>query len=388
VAFVQAIMTASVVYHLMALDVDPWFIQEVDRLRRGFLWAGKPGARGGCCLVAWDKVCVPKALGGLGFHDLRKLNAALRARWLWFQKTDLQRPWAGIGLQVLPAAAAVFHASVRITIGSGANVLFWEDAWINGLPPSAIAPDLLLLVRPGIRRSRTVQQGLPGAAWVLDVAGELTVNGLVQFLNLWTALQSIQIGTGDDTFQWKWTANGVFSSKTAYNVFFHGRTALPGAAQVWHSFAPFKVQFHAWLALRKRCWTADRLARRGLPTHTLCKLCSAAGETLDHLSLQCPFAQSVWATACQRLGFNLAVPSVQSSLSEWWPSAVEHLSRADSKMANSFIMLTLRSLWLERNARVFDDVQKNATCVVHELVGEWELWLNCKRRGGNLGDIG
>jgi hypothetical protein len=58
VAYAQAIMMASVIYHLMALDVDPWFIQAVDRLRRGFLWAGRPGARGGCCLVAWDKVCI------------------------------------------------------------------------------------------------------------------------------------------------------------------------------------------------------------------------------------------------------------------------------------------------------------------------------------------
>jgi hypothetical protein len=55
VAYMQAIMTASAIYHLMALDVDPWFIQAVDRIRRGFLWAGKPSACGGCCLVAWDK---------------------------------------------------------------------------------------------------------------------------------------------------------------------------------------------------------------------------------------------------------------------------------------------------------------------------------------------
>jgi hypothetical protein len=44
------------------------------------------------------------------------------------------------------------------------------------------------MVRPGIKRSRTVQQGLPDAAWVRDIAGELSVNALVQFLNLWTAL--------------------------------------------------------------------------------------------------------------------------------------------------------------------------------------------------------
>jgi hypothetical protein len=84
VAYVQIVMTASVIYHLMALDVDPWFVQAVDRLRRGFLWAGKVDTRGGCCLVAWEKVCEPKYLGGLGFHNLRKLNAALCARWLWF----------------------------------------------------------------------------------------------------------------------------------------------------------------------------------------------------------------------------------------------------------------------------------------------------------------
>jgi hypothetical protein len=64
------------------------------------LWAGKPGARGGCCLVAWHKVCQPKNLGGLGFHDLRKLNAALRARWLWFQKTDFTKPWSGLSIRI------------------------------------------------------------------------------------------------------------------------------------------------------------------------------------------------------------------------------------------------------------------------------------------------
>ncbi|KAM0928198.1 hypothetical protein ACQ4PT_002333 [Festuca glaucescens] len=37
VAYVRAVMAASVVYQLMALDVDPWFIQAVDKLRRGFL---------------------------------------------------------------------------------------------------------------------------------------------------------------------------------------------------------------------------------------------------------------------------------------------------------------------------------------------------------------
>jgi hypothetical protein len=77
-------MTLSVIYQLMALDLPPWFLKEVDRLRRGFLWARKEDTRGGSCAVAWAKVCQPKAFGGLGFHNPCFLNAALRARWVWF----------------------------------------------------------------------------------------------------------------------------------------------------------------------------------------------------------------------------------------------------------------------------------------------------------------
>jgi hypothetical protein len=223
---------------------------------------------------------------------------------------------------------------------------------------------------------------------VRDIAGELSVDAVVQFLKLWSAVQGIDVGEGTDRFISKWTADGSFLSRTAYRTFFHDQTSLPGAAQVWHSFAPFKVQFHAWLALRRRCWTTDRLARCGLLTHALCKFCSAAGETLDHLSLQCPFARDVWTSACQQVGFSITAPTVQITLPEWWPSVVGHLSRVDSKKANSFIMLTVRSLWLERNARVFHNAQKVARYIVNEIAKKWVLWLQCRWRGGRIEEIG
>jgi hypothetical protein len=36
--YVQVVMTASAVYHVLALDVDPWVLQVIDRLCRGFLF--------------------------------------------------------------------------------------------------------------------------------------------------------------------------------------------------------------------------------------------------------------------------------------------------------------------------------------------------------------
>ncbi|KAM0885371.1 hypothetical protein ACQ4PT_030436 [Festuca glaucescens] len=296
--YVQAVLTSSVIYQLMALDLDPWFIKVVDKLRRGFLWAGSADARGGCCMVAWRLVCQPKSLGGLGLHNLRYMNLALQTRWLWLQKTDGAKPWGGMDLQVVAESVALFNTSVRIAIGSGETVLFWEDAWINGLTAKAIAPALVDLVRPSVRRRRTVREGRPLNAWASDIAGELSVDAVVQYLRLWEAVQrvpNLADNVAPDSFTWKWTGDGIFSARSAYRMFFQGSTGLPAAHLIWESFAPMKYRMHAWLALRRRCWTADRRLRRGLPSHILCQLCSAADETLDHLSLHCVFSRAIWA---------------------------------------------------------------------------------------------
>jgi hypothetical protein len=92
VAYVQFTLTSSVVYHLLALDLDPWFLKAVDKMRRSFLWAGNDDCPGGKCTVAWNLVCQPKRLGGLGLHNLKLLNTALRAKWLWLARSDAERP--------------------------------------------------------------------------------------------------------------------------------------------------------------------------------------------------------------------------------------------------------------------------------------------------------
>ena len=78
---VQFVLTGMLVYLIMAIDFPPWAIKAVDKIRRGFLWRGRRDAKGGHCLIAWGKVCIPKELGGLGISDLKSLGWALRMRW-------------------------------------------------------------------------------------------------------------------------------------------------------------------------------------------------------------------------------------------------------------------------------------------------------------------
>jgi hypothetical protein len=153
------------------------------------------------------------------------------------------------------------------------------------------------------------------------------VDATSDYLKLWRAIQHAPRRRDNeaDSFRWKWMANGVFSSKTAYNMLFHGMTALPGTTNVWHSFAPLKFKLHAWLGLRRRSWTADRPQQRGLVTHIMCPLCNTERDTLDHISLQCPFAIAVWTGVVSRLSLPDISLSVQAVISEWWPAAARFI---------------------------------------------------------------
>ena len=97
-------------------------------------------------------------------------------------------------------------------------------------------------------------------------------------------------------------------------------------------------------------------------------------ETMNHLMVQCPFAAAVWTRLNQRLGLVLAIPDYQSSLAEWWSRVVMTLSNKDQKTANSYIMLVIRALWLERNARVVEAKASTVDRVADAIVDEWRLW--------------
>jgi hypothetical protein len=76
-------LAAMSIFSMMSLDVQIETLLAIEKILHGFLCKGHKDAHGGHCLVAWDRVCMPKEFGGLGIPNLRKLNLALRAWWLW-----------------------------------------------------------------------------------------------------------------------------------------------------------------------------------------------------------------------------------------------------------------------------------------------------------------
>jgi hypothetical protein len=84
---VQHVLTAMLIYPLMAMDLPAWAIKAIDKIRRGFVWRGRKDAKGDHCLITWTKVCRFKELRGLGISDLKALSCSLRVCGPWLMKT-------------------------------------------------------------------------------------------------------------------------------------------------------------------------------------------------------------------------------------------------------------------------------------------------------------
>jgi hypothetical protein len=241
---VQYVLTGMMIYLAMALDLPAWAHKAIDKFRRGFFWRGRKEAKGGHCQVAWGVVCRPMELGGLGISSLKELSWALRIRWLWLQKTEPDRPWTSLPIQVPDKAKALFSVAMQTEIGDGANTLFWSDHWLHGQRVADLAPRLLAAVLKRRINNRTVSEALTAAKWVSDIQGALTVGVITEFLHLWDLILKFELRQGvNDIHFWRLAADKKYSAKVAYESFFLGSISFEPYQRIWKSWAPPKCRF-------------------------------------------------------------------------------------------------------------------------------------------------
>jgi hypothetical protein len=189
---------------------------------------------------------------------------------LW-EDTFLDQPWSN-EFGALHSYAKATSISVQMTLGI-------EDLLeLLRLPMLRVAlriEDYLELLRlPTLRVaykiSRNVQEALMDRRWISDIQGSLSVGVIAEFLTLWDALRSVELQPEKgDTHIFRLANSGKYSAKAAYESLFLGSTQFEPCERIWHSWPPTKCKFFMWLVAHKRCWTADRLQKRGLPHPTV-----------------------------------------------------------------------------------------------------------------------
>ena len=130
-----------------------------------------------------------------------------------------------------------------------------------------------------------------------------------------------------------------------------------------------------WLAIQNRCWTADRLAKRGLPHLDKCPLCDQEDETIQHLLTTCMVARQVWSRLLQPLELTDLVPlQNERSFADWWRKMLSRVKKVQKKGVNTLIILGAWTIWKHRNACVFQGVSPLVNTILWELKDGHDLW--------------
>uniref|UniRef100_A0A453SA40 Reverse transcriptase zinc-binding domain-containing protein n=1 Tax=Aegilops tauschii subsp. strangulata TaxID=200361 RepID=A0A453SA40_AEGTS len=282
--------------------------------------------------------------GRLGISNLEYHGAVLRTRWLWQQAKFPDKPWTGLPFPSDKLSYSIFIASTVITIGSGATISFWHSHWWQGTPLRELFPQLYSHSRG---HNLSLMTALADRKWITCIKENPTAQVLADYVRVWNITAQVNLSpTQPDDIRWKWTADGQYSARTAYQMLFQGRIRTNHNMLIWSSRTPPKCQMHAWLAIQGRCNTADQLAKKNWPHTPTCTLCQLQPETALHLFAQCQYTRLLWQMILQRFHAQITPPRAdEPSLEDWWYSSVRSLSKQERMKVNCLVICAWWHVW-------------------------------------------
>ena len=148
---VKSAAAAVAEYYMQCQTLPAKVCDQVDKLIRDFLW-GSTEEKRRMHLVCWDKVTLPKELGGLGLHKMKKRNYAILAKLCWRLACEKEAPWAKLLVakylstsrltnegRKLPCSSCwaackrgspIYVKGLKWSVRNGEAVKIWTDFWL------------------------------------------------------------------------------------------------------------------------------------------------------------------------------------------------------------------------------------------------------------------
>lgn len=139
-------------YTMSTFKVPNKICDKMDSLTRRFWWNPKEQQGGFITRKSWEKLCLPKSSGGLGFKKTKDINISLLAKLAWMVATKRD----SLCMQILRAKYKIKHDWLRFNpprlaspiwkaikqaksiiikgacylIGDGSSIDVWQDPWV------------------------------------------------------------------------------------------------------------------------------------------------------------------------------------------------------------------------------------------------------------------
>jgi hypothetical protein len=290
----------------------------MNKSRARFFWEGV-GPKRKYHMVDWDTVCKPKAYGGLGILNTKRMNIALMVKWVWKLYQGAEGLWADllrakylgdndIFSPRVPTQGSQFWSSIqklkwyfklgaRHQVHDGSSTYFWLDWWSGAGPLRGRFPRLFdCCDNPYV----TVAAVRSADGWHIRFRRAFGLAETVEWENLCRIFDMHPFSQGRDKISLGLEESGEFSVNSLYCRMSMG-AAVTHFKDVWKTRVPPKIKIFLWQLLRGRLPAGDQLVKRHGPSDGRCALCGEP-EDCNHIFFGCNLARFMWAGVRELLG--------------------------------------------------------------------------------------
>ncbi|KAL1198538.1 putative ribonuclease H protein [Cardamine amara subsp. amara] len=382
-------------FWLSAFQLPKACLKEIEKLCSSFLWSG-PALNPKKAKVAWEDLCKPKDEGGLGLRPLSEVSKVFRLKLVWriiSASSSLWVKWIQMNLlhkgsfwsigessnrgswmwrKILKARplARDFH---KVRIGDGKQTSFWYDCWSElGCIYDVLGPRGV--VDLGIPLSSTV-----ASAWTATRRRRHRTENLCDIERILELKRTRSVGE-PDTPLWRHSGDNYknfFNSKATWKLIRNAGPPLSWTKCIWFKHSTPKFSLFAWLAIKNRLATGERMSYWNVGANTSCIFCRDPMESRQHLFFSCTYSHEVWAYATKGL--------LKSRFSSHWHDILPFISGNALDRRTRFLyryvfQATVHILWRERNARRHGEAP-NPPSVIQKMIDK-----QVRNRCATLGD--
>ncbi|XP_048620199.1 uncharacterized protein LOC125590614 [Brassica napus] len=363
-----------------------------------FWWSSNPPKRG-IHWAKWEKVCLPKEEGGIGFRLIHEFNLALLAKQLWrltqypdslvarvlrgryyrmtspLREVSASNPsyvWTSIY-----AARKLLLLGIRQKIHSGYEIKVWEDQWIPTIPARPATP-VAPVMHPNMRVSDLINQELK--EWDVGLLENYVHPDDIPLIRS----MAISSAHRRDTFCWNYTKNGQYTVKSGYwvaqnlmkpeedkKILEPSITKLQAFA--WTLKAPRKMCHLIWQLITGQVAVTRNLARRNMRCDNYCPRCGELEESVTHAIFECPPALQVWSLSATPTSTGIfPVASVYTNMDYLFWRKNEILAPDQDRDPYPWLIWYI---WKARNDKLFRGIDRDPLELVRYAESECQAWF-------------
>ncbi|KAJ1692316.1 hypothetical protein LUZ63_009014 [Rhynchospora breviuscula] len=380
---VSSVLSTIPVYFMSVFVLPAWVIKEIDRVRRDFIWKNSANGSKGIHLLSWDRMCMPKSIGGVGLVNLKLHNISLVLRWLWRLYAQPESQWSTLACTLygkrrqhtqplfwcqagsffwkdLMSLRNYFQLSVLFDINAGSNTPFWFAKWGESILAFFSSHPHPSMTRQN--KHMMVKDAIDNPYVFLSAPFS---NDMCTILD---AVRDVTLSTGPDTIRWRWSSNGEYSTASMYRSLVAAGKTTFRFKNLWSLKVPPSLKHFLYFLSLRRILTQDQLLKRKILVTPHCSMChQSIMEDAQHLFCDCTFAIDIWS----RLQFST---SVTESIERVF-CFLHDATVAGTRVRKTTMAAALWGMWKERNNRIFRNERRNSQALHDWIVQESTIFM-------------